>query len=123
MVVAAQPAIRQQLRAAIERDELVADRVSQRLEGSSGTVWRAALLLDYQPMKLAQLANQGLATANSEHHNRIVAGLAVTLMFGLVVALYLVVNELTKGYFVWNLRAAAMLALLSVVVAVCWWIR
>ena len=123
MADASQPAVQQQLRAAVERNEFVADRFSQQLEGSPGTVWRAALLLDYQPDQLAQLANLGWAISESEQHNRIVTGLAVVLMFGLVVALYLVVNELTKGYFVWNLRAAAMLALLSIVVAVCWWIR
>lgn len=119
----AQAAVRQQLRAGIEHDSLIADQFVQQLDGSSGTVWRAALLLDYQPGQLAQLANLGRAVSETEQQNRIVTGLAVALMFGLVVALYLVVNELTKGYFVWNLRAAAMLALLSIVVAVCWWIR
>jgi hypothetical protein len=123
MAIASQPAIRQQLRAAIERNELVADRFSQRLEGSSGTVWRATLLLDYRPTQLTRLANQALEVSEFEQHSRIVTGMAVALMFGLVAALYLVVNELTKGYFVWNLRAAAMLALLTIVVAVCWWIR
>ena len=113
----------EQLSAAVERNELVADRFSQQLEGSFGQrLARDTPLLDFQPEQLIQMVDQGHLVQRAEQRREIGTGLAVVLMLGLVLALYIVLNELTKGYFVWNLRAAAMLALLTMVVVFCWWI-
>lgn len=114
--------IRQQLQAALERNELVADRFSQQLDGAFGTVWRAALLIDADPAQLTAVVQQAQTAAQTQQRHSLATGLAVLLMLGLVLVLYYVLNELTKGYFVWNLRAAAMVALLTIAVALCWWI-
>ena len=114
--------IRQQLQAALERNELVADRFSQQLDGAFGTVWRAALLIDADPARLTAVVQQAQTAAQTQQRHSLATGLAVLLMLGLVLVLYYVLNELTKGYFVWNLRAAAMVALLTIAVAFCWWI-
>ncbi len=114
--------IRQQLQAALERNELVADRFSQQLDGAFGHVWRAALLIDADPSQLTTIVQQAQTAAQHQQRHSIATGMAVLLMLALVLVLYYVLNELTKGYFVWNLRAATMVALLTIVVALCWWI-
>jgi hypothetical protein len=114
--------VRQQLLASLQHDYFVADRFSQELEGRFGKVWRATLLVEFEPDELTDRAHRGYFVQLSEQRREMATGLAVVLMLGLVVALYIVLNELTKGYFVWNLRAATMLALLTMAVAFCWWI-
>ncbi len=121
--VVAEDLLRQRLRASIEDNTFVVDRFSQQLTGRSGNVWRATLLIEAQPPRLAAIADVGRVASQERQFTRRAAELSVLLMVGLVLVLYFVVNELTKGYFVWNLRAVTMLALLTMVVAFCWIIR
>ncbi|MBC8105497.1 MAG: hypothetical protein H7Z14_02815 [Anaerolineae bacterium] len=92
---------------------LVADQFVQRFERPYGDVWQASILLDASQSNI-QLLNQSYnRTATAQYSNKTktwsaMAGIA--LVIGL---LYAFINAVTRGYFMWRLRAFAILAAIA----------
>ena len=87
---------------------LVRDRFVQRYTRPYGEVWFAAVLVDASSAKVDGIMRESMHQAE----RRIQRGVGVVLAFFLLLALttiaYVLLNWLTKGYFVWRLRFAAM---------------
>jgi hypothetical protein len=114
--------LRRDLLAAMARNELIVDRFAQELQGDFGRVWRATVLIDYDPDSLAAMLNRSRATVGAKQRQRTAGMLATGLMFLVIVVVYFTLNELTKGYFVWSLRATTFAMLLMIAIAACWWV-
>jgi hypothetical protein len=103
----------QQIQASLNRDLGVADQFVQRFDRPYGRVWKKSLLIDATPATIDKLARnislaarQDLARRTSENWRTwgSTGGLV-----GVILLLYFFVNAVTKGYFVWRLRAVALL--------------
>jgi len=92
---------------------LVADTFVQRFQRPYGDVWQASILLDASQANIQKLNESYNRTATAQLGRRAgalgaVAGLAVVI--GL---LYAFINAVTKGYFMWRLRAVAILVAIA----------
>ena len=99
----------------------IVDRFSQGLEGTSGKIWRQAVLLDVTPKKLGRLAERqwGLWRADRAGWLRRIGSIAAIL--ALVCVVYLFLNLATKGYYTWSLRVAAVVLLAGGAALVLMW--
>lgn len=106
--------IRHQL--AMER-KLVPDKFLQRAERPYGGVFRQAILVDLSPPNLEKLIM--LSRQNVVGHRQSFAAVLISAaaLFLVVYLLYLFVNSMTRGYFVWSLRmVAATILVLGIIV-------
>jgi hypothetical protein len=103
----------QQIQASLNQDVGVADQFVQRFDRPYGRVWKKSLLIDATPAtidklarKISLAARQDLAQRRAESWRTwgSTGGLVVVILL-----LYFFVNAVTKGYFVWRLRAVALL--------------
>lgn len=115
--------MRQQLESLFRQGKHVEDTFVQCLAGPSGEVWRASILVNASPGSIdSMVAHMGNAARASVAAQRAAGDAArarrseqargfgsVAAFCAVIVMLYLLVNSLTKGYFVWRLRAAALL--------------
>lgn len=90
---------------------LIVDRSTSRIHRPYGDIWSAAVLVDASPDRLAPIARDYDAwrtgrTATVTHTGFSLVGLSLAIL-----AIYTVMNVLTKGYFRGRLRASAALAL------------
>jgi hypothetical protein len=88
----------------------IVDEYTQRLQGISGPIWRAAMLLDVRPERLQLLQNQKIIVQRHVRQNWANMLLSLAGMIVLVSLLYAVINSLTKGYY------SFVLALISILV-------
>jgi hypothetical protein len=91
----------------------VSDRFVRRFDRPYGQVWHAAVLVDGSPQLLRDMADEVTNDRRAQRAGTIgnfVKGAGVLVVIGL---LYLVVNAVTKGYFVRRLRAGALLLALG----------
>lgn len=108
----------------LDANGLIVDRFAQERDTSSGNkVWQTALLIDADSSKLNDVVRQYHKAKFSQQTKRHSGIGGIALLAVLVVILYFVINEFTKGYFVWNLRVSAMLLMLCLAVAFCWWVK
>ncbi len=77
----------------------VIDEYSQRLQGLSGPIWRAAVLLDVSPEHLQTLQQSEAAVARHVRKTWIYRIFSLAGMILLISILYAFVNALTKGYY------------------------
>jgi hypothetical protein len=103
----------QQIQSSMNQDVGVADQFVQGFDRPYGRVWKKSLLIDATPTtidklarKISLAARQDLAQRNAESWRTwgSTGGLVVVILL-----LYFFVNAVTKGYFVWRLRAVALL--------------
>ena len=87
---------------------LVPDRFLQRAQRSYGGVFRQALLIDASGRNLNHLID--LTRGDRIGRRQSFAGVLVSAaaLFLVVYLLYLFVNSMTRGYFVWSLRMVAV---------------
>jgi hypothetical protein len=100
------------LRAAVEAalvdgDRLVVDRFPQQFDRPYGSLYREAVLVDASDAKLAPLVDALVRSSRERRDVRVHATLSATAILVVLYALYRVANAVTRGYFVWSLRAAA----------------
>lgn len=88
----------------------IVDEYSQRLQGISGPIWRAAILLDVRPERLNLLREIQVVEQRHLRRNWFNMIFSLVGMIVLVSLLYAVINTLTKGYY------SFVLALISVLV-------
>jgi hypothetical protein len=100
--------IRGVIEANLQQRQMIRDRFVQRYSRSYGDVWHEVLLLDTSPSHIDSMVWQ----VNSLEHHAVQRQIGLIMAFLLLLFLisvgYALINWLTKGYFVWRLRFAAM---------------
>lgn len=92
---------------------LVADQFVQRFERPYGDVWQASMLLDASQPNI-QLLNQSYnRTATAQFSKRTTTWSAMAGVAIVIGLLYAFINAVTRGYFMWRLRAVAILAAIA----------
>jgi hypothetical protein len=92
---------------------LIADTFVQKFERPYGDVWQASILIDASQPNIQLLDESYSRTARAQFHTRASAWTAmggVAIVIGL---LYMFANAVTRGYFMWRLRAVAILAAIA----------
>jgi hypothetical protein len=102
-----------QLRAGLDSGQLIADQFVQRVDKSYGTLWKHQLLLDASPSRLDPIARQASSVMAASRARQISFIGSVAGMAAVIVLLCLFLNFATRGYFVWRLRAAAVMAVIA----------
>jgi len=104
--------VRQWLQMEFGRGVLVKDRFAQRFARPYGNLWRQSLLIDASPRHLDSLASNIMSRASRLRRTEVRGWYRLGMTLGglvvLIVAVYLVLNAATKGYYVWVLRLAAV---------------
>ena len=105
-----------QVESMLKQGKCVEDTFVQRFDGPNGEVWRASVLVSLSPANMdamvklvGQAARATVAAKNERRVEQAKGWGSVAAFLAVIVLLYLLVNSLTKGYFVWRLRAAALL--------------
>ena len=104
------------INSALSNRHHIEDSFAQRLESTSGEVWKAWVLAEASPENVDALASyvseaaraQAAATKARQAEQARGWG-SVAGFLGVILLLYMLINALTKGYFLWRLRAAALL--------------
>jgi hypothetical protein len=94
----------------VEAGRLRTDRFEQKITKPYGQVWRCSMLVDSPEGEIAGLTSGYLRQLNVRragwrHTLLMAAGLAVG-----IIVLYLFLNMATKGYYMWTLRVAGVVA-------------
>jgi hypothetical protein len=97
--------------AALAGGRFVADRLTRRFHRDYGDVWYDAVLVDASPGNLQVLADEANGIDRARRASFIARAASGAAMVAVIFIIYVVVNSLTKGYFVWRLRAATVLML------------
>jgi hypothetical protein len=99
-------------------DMLVRDVFVQRFSRPYGDVWQASILIDASPKVIDKLVDSYNAAANASDSLKTKGWAAVVGIVAVIVLLYFFLNAITKGYFMWRLRALALLLAIAVVLIV-----
>jgi hypothetical protein len=113
--------VRNRVRSTLERnyDNLfIPDQFVQRISRPYGDVWAASLLVDASQKKLEMLADGYDDYARAQFRTEVTSWAAVGGILAVVVLLYFFLNTVTKGYFLWRLRALGLLAAIAGVLVV-----
>lgn len=97
---------------------LVRDTFVQRFQRPYGDVWQASILVDASPEMIGRLVESYSRVARSENSTRLTGFATAGAMAVVLVLLYAFTNAVTKGYFMWRLRAGALLAAIAGVLIV-----
>jgi hypothetical protein len=101
------------LRGKLENDLVaglhITDKFAQRFDRTYATVFREALLVDVSPNTLEKLVREYTNELKNRRETLQHGIFSVGGLFVLVYLLYLFVNSVTRGYFVWRLRTTATL--------------
>jgi hypothetical protein len=105
------------LQAALTQDEFIADVYITRDDRSYAQLWSCQLLLDASPRTLARVVDDFHSAAQRQVETSAVTWGGLAALGVVIVLLYAFLNWVTKGYFVWRLRAAAvMIAIVALLV-------
>jgi hypothetical protein len=104
------------------RPEWVADRFVQRFERPYGTVWQEAILVKVPRGQVDAMAASMAARERQVRHERAGGVVAVGGALVAIWLIYLLANMLTRGYFVWRLRAATAMAAIALGLAAVLWV-
>jgi hypothetical protein len=119
------PAMSLQLKNAIaaqlQSGQFISDQFVQKTEKSYGTLYKAYLLIQTPDSTIAALNQFARDTSAQSKTNEIWTWASTGGLFLVIVLLYAFLNAATKGYFVWKLRAAAMMVLIIAVLALFAW--
>ncbi len=91
---------------------MIADRFVQRFTRPYGDVYYEALLIDASPRNVDSIVASATHLAERRVQRAVGIILAFLLLLGITTVLYVLINWLTKGYFLWRLRFAAMTMLI-----------
>lgn len=102
------PVLQRTIRGGLESAGVIADRFVQRFERPYGEIWQVALLIDASPRRIAVLADRCDRERAIQERTQGRTALSIAGLVALVCVVYIFLNSVTKGYFVWSLRAAAL---------------
>lgn len=114
--------LHQQALASIVSREVVAGQSTWSIDKSYGTLWKSWMLIDTSPARIATLNQNVLRVAGSVRTQRLAGFVTTAALLAVIVLLYGFLNVVTKGYFIWRLRAVAILVLIAGLLAVCAWV-
>jgi hypothetical protein len=80
----------------------------QRFERPYGSVWRETILMDVSDSNIRKLTDEFSRSLIQKKQEWAQLGLACATLFVLIYLLYRFTNAVTRGYFVWRLRTAAV---------------
>jgi len=95
---------------------LRADMFTQEFRRPYGKVYRTAVLLDLSPAHWTRVTSYFRCVTANHMANRRNTLLAVAGLAAVILVVYLFLNAATKGYYVWALRATAVVAVIAGVV-------
>jgi hypothetical protein len=96
--------------------DFILDRFVQSFEGTTGKIWRQALLLDVSPEKLKNLAIRKAVIAQARKTSFARMFFSIIGLVALITIVYAFLNAATKGYYVWSLRIAGVVFALVVII-------
>ncbi len=103
--------LRQRIAASLDDCQVIADRFTQCLTAPYGQIWQTSLLVDASPRRVAVLASKlDKEFVSLQRHGRRTL-LSMLGVLALVCLVYAFLNAVTRGYFVWSLRAMALAVL------------
>jgi hypothetical protein len=109
--------IRGVIEANVRRNEMIRDRFVQRFSRPYGDVWYEAVLVDTSSPHIDAMVSQVNHLERRTVERQIGIIVAFLLLLAVTTFAYVVINWLTKGYFVWRLRLAAMTMLVIAAIA------
>ncbi len=89
----------------------IVDEYTQRLQGLSGPIWRAAILLDVRPERMQFLRRSVILVQQHRKHTWLNLAASLVGMMALVSLLYACINTLTKGYYAFPLAMISIVAI------------
>jgi hypothetical protein len=101
--------VRARLEARLRQGEHVTDRFIQTYQRPYGQVWQISILVDASSDDINEMARHCASLARAEFGAKAVTFGSIAGLFGVILLLYFLVNAVTRGYFLWRLRAAALL--------------
>ncbi len=104
----------------LENSDLIQDKFTQSLQGTTSKIWREALLLDLSPNKIGPLAQRYAIVRQTRHltwARQLVSGLGLAFVLFL---LYLFLNAATRGYYTVSLRIATAVLVAAGIAIVIW---
>jgi hypothetical protein len=113
--------VRNQVISSLQRnvdDKLVRDVFVQRFSRPYADVWQASILVDASPKSIDRLVDSYTTLARVGEADTKRSVFAVGGIVAVIVLMYLLLNTITKGYFMWRLRAAALLMAIAAVLFV-----
>lgn len=114
--------LRNQLRAAIEQNQIPTRSFQQEFQRPYGKVYRHAVLVKVERTDLAQLAGRYAEHVVSRQRSWLQSALATLGLVAAITVVYVFLDTATKGYYVWSIRAA-MLAVAAGGLYVLWQLR
>lgn len=105
--------IRQQIEFAIQSGSVIVSQCVRTTEKSYGTLWKTYLLIDTSPAKLDPLVRQLTQQLAVHRKEKLTAAASIGATMLVVLLLYAFLNTVTKGYFIWRLRAGVILVLIA----------
>jgi hypothetical protein len=117
-IMVSQQFVVDQVEQALSRGVGVADRFVQKFDRPYGPVWKQSLLIDASRTTLDKYAKEISAVARAERAQQVGTWRSTGALVVVILLLYFFVNAVTKGYFVWRLRAVALLAAIVGILAV-----
>ena len=94
----------------------ILDRFVQSFEGTTGKIWRQALLLDVSVEKLKNLAQRKAVIALARKTGFARMLFSILGLIALITVVYVFLNAATKGYYVWSLRVAGIVFALVLII-------
>lgn len=107
-----------QTEAALSRGVGIADRLVQQFDRPYGKVWKQSLLIDASKSTLDRYARDISAVARADRAQQVGTWGSTAALVAVIVLLYFFVNAVTKGYFVWRLRAVALLVAIAGILSI-----
>jgi hypothetical protein len=92
----------------LESRGMMSDRFVQRFSRPYGDVWYEAIVVDASPRNIDAIVARASHLAERRIQRGVGIVLAFLLLLGITTLAYVLLNWLTKGYFIWRLRFAAM---------------
>ncbi len=93
----------------IDQNGWIADRDVSAKERPYGTIWKASVLIDASPEKLAELGHRLQISQVRQHIRTAAVAIGSMVWFSVIGCFYLMSNWITRGYFRGRLALISML--------------
>lgn len=117
-IMVSQQFVVDQVESALSRGVGITDRLVQQFERPYGKVWKQSLLIDQSKGTIDRYAREISAVARADRAQQVGTWGSTAALVSVIVLLYFFVNAVTKGYFVWRLRAVALLVAIAGILSI-----
>ncbi len=100
--------LKPQIRSGLETSGTIVDRFVQRFDRPYGDIWQVGLLIDASSRKIGGIAGKCDRVVAVKQRSFRQTVLSIAGVVALACVVYVILNTVTRGYFVWSLRAAAL---------------